>query len=204
MIITIHFGVCKIWSRLLWFNRFGRGYRRVMVTGITEHPNDAWMAQQARNLAIEWGDEPVKPQFLIHDRDTKFTAHFKALLAADDVECVRTSIRSPNQNAYAERWVQSLRTECLDHFIICGERHLRYLVARIVKFYNTLRPHQGRENLTLPEAIEADHEADDEPVILKFPTAERERPKATPQPVGKIKRHKFLGGLLSHYERVAA
>lgn len=61
----------------------------------------------------------------------------------------------------------------------------------------------SRDILTLPEAIEADHDADDEPVILKFPTAERERPKVAPQPVGKVMRHKFLGGLLIHYERVA-
>lgn len=152
--------------------------RRVIVTGITEHANAKWMAQQAHNLAIVWGDEAVKPRFLIDDHDSKYTAQFKALLAADDVECVRTSIRRPNQNCSAERWVQTLRTECLDHFLSCGERHLRYLVSRFVKLYNTLRPHQGRDNRMLPEVIEADHEtSDDEPVILKFPPAERERRK---------------------------
>jgi transposase InsO family protein len=91
-------------------------------------------------------------------------------------------------NAYAERWVQSLRAECLDHFVILGERHLHHLVTHYVEHYNFERPHQSRGNVPLPDAV-----ADDagEPPIVPFPS-------------GEVKCRRRLGGLLKHYYRAAA
>lgn len=173
--------------------------RRVIVSGITANPDGHWMKQQARNMAIAWGDEEVAPKYLILDRDTKFTQDFRGMVEEEGIEVVRTCIKAPNMNAYAERWVQSIKTECLDHFVICGEKHLRYLVDKYLDYYNRLRPHQNRGNLTLPVAIEQE-EAEEERV-LKFPGVEESKQD---EPVGEVIRHRLLGGLISHYERVAA
>ena len=93
------------------------------------------------------------------DKDTKFTKQFEAILKDDGTKLRRTAIRAPNQNAYAERFAQTLQQECLDHFIVLGESHLRYIVQEFVSYYNELRPHSGRDNLPLsmdgpPEPVE--------------------------------------------------
>jgi len=119
----------KVWTKaglidffVLFFIHVGT--RRVSVAGMTASPNSAWIAQQARNLAMHVAELPVKPTMLIRDWDTKFTAEFDGILESEGIEIKKVGPRAPNMNAIAERWVQSIKQECLDHFIVFGEsRH---------------------------------------------------------------------------------
>lgn len=130
----------------------------------------------------EWG---LPARFLLLDYDAKFTDGFDAVFAAEGTEFKRVGPVAPNLNGYAERWVQSLRTECLDHFVVLGEGHLRHRVREYVEHHNLERPHQGRGNVPLPEAD------GDEPPILRFPS-------------GEVRCRERLGGLLRHSYRRAA
>ena len=103
--------------------------RRVHILGITGHPTGAWTAQQARNLLIELGERADRFKFLIRDRDSKFTAAFDEVLASNGVRIIKAPVRSPRANSFAERYVGTLRRECLDHLLIYGERHLRRILA---------------------------------------------------------------------------
>jgi hypothetical protein len=98
--------------------------RRVHLAGITANPTGAWVAQQARNLGVTLDEEATAVRFLIRDRDSKFTRAFDDLWRAVDTEVIRTPIQAPNANAVAERWVGTVRRECLDHLLITGRRHL--------------------------------------------------------------------------------
>jgi putative transposase len=154
--------------------------RRVHVLGMTANPTSEWMAQQARNLCMHWQDQEQPASDLIRDRDGKFTAQFDAIVTSEGVQVVRLTPGTPNLNAYAERWVQSLKYECLNNFIVLGERHLRHLVSQYVEHYLNERPHQAKDNMPLSGASP--------------PT----------EPHGDIICHERLGGLLRHYTRQAA
>ena len=109
--------------------------RRVEVAGITPHPNEAWMMQIARNVTMnEWGFLESR-RYLIHDRDTKFTDAFRAIVKSGDVEPLKLPARSPNLNAYAERWVKSVKEECLSKLILFGEVSLKRALRQYLTHY---------------------------------------------------------------------
>jgi hypothetical protein len=107
------------------------GTRRVEYVACTNNPDTAWMIQQARNLLIDLDDRRPRSRFLIHDRDTKFSRAFDAVFHSEGIEIVRTPIHAPNANAHAERWVGSVRRECLDRLLIVDRRQLRVRSPRL-------------------------------------------------------------------------
>jgi putative transposase len=119
------------------------GHRRVHLAGITSHPTEAWVTQQARNLLIDLGDRADRFRFLIRDRDSKFTTAFDAVLTGADIRIIRTPIRAPRANAIAERFIGTLRRECLDHLLITGPRHLDIVLREYTQHYNFHRPHRS-------------------------------------------------------------
>lgn len=154
--------------------------RRVFVTGMTAHPDSRWVLQQARNFVLLTDQEAVASTHLIRDFDSKFTQAFDALLEAEGIESVKVGPAAPNLNAFAERFVLSIKSECLDHFVVFGEEHLRYLIDEYVAHYLTERAHQGVGNV--PLTINA----------------------GDPPTEGEVVCKERLGGLLKHYERKAA
>jgi putative transposase len=117
--------------------------RRVRVLGVTRHPVGDWVAQQARNLLMEIGDDLSRFRFVIRDRDAKFTAVFDAVFAAEAIKMLTTPVRAPRANAYAERWVGTVRRELLDWMLIFGCRQLRSVLGEYVDHYNGHRPHRA-------------------------------------------------------------
>jgi putative transposase len=115
------FTVDTVWMRRLYVLFFvSIGTRRVEYVACTSRPNTVWMTQQARNLLMDLDDHGRRPRFLIHDRDTKFSRAFDAIFRSEGIEIVRTPIQAPNANAHAERFVGSVRRECLDRLLIFG------------------------------------------------------------------------------------
>jgi putative transposase len=154
--------------------------RRVHVLGVTAHPTGAWTAQQARNLLMDLGERAGHFKFLVRDRDSKFTAAFDEVLAGNGVRIIKTPVRSPRANSFAERYVGTLRRECLDHLLIYGEQHLRQVLAAYARHYNEHRPHQSREQ--------------------RPPLHE---PGQAVDVTARIKRTHVVQGLISEYRRAA-
>src|SRR5664280_118360 len=152
--------------------------RRVQLLGVTPNPHSAWMAQQARNLAIDGRLADVR--FLLHDRDAKFCGPFDEVFATEGVRLIETPIRAPKANAFAERWVETLRRECLDHLLILGRRHLEVVLRTYVGHYNAARPHRGI-GLDCPEG----------------------RPPLNTSTATGVRRRDLLGGLIHEYELAA-
>jgi transposase InsO family protein len=119
------------------------GRRRVHLAGITAHPTGAWVTQQARNVLIDLGDRADQFRFLIRDRDRKFTTAFDAVFASTDIAIIPTPVRAPRANAIAERFIGTLRRECLDHLLITGPRHLAVVLHEYLEHYSTHRPHRA-------------------------------------------------------------
>jgi transposase InsO family protein len=155
--------------------------REVHTAGLTPHPDQRWMAQIARNITMaDWGF--LQPgQYLIHDRDGKFCPAFHQIIDAAGVKQVPLPPRSPDLNAYAERWVCSVKEEALSRLILFGERALRHALTEYVTHVHQERPHQGKGNVVLLPAADL-------------------RPRHT----GPIRYHERLGGLLKHYHRQVA
>ena len=117
--------------------------RRMHIAGITAHPAGARVVQQARNLFMDLGDGADRFRFLIRDRDSKFTTAFDAVFAGADFRIIRSPIRAPRANAIAERFIGTLRRECLDHLLITGPRHLAAVLREYVEHYDAHRPHRS-------------------------------------------------------------
>ncbi len=155
--------------------------RRVHLAGITAHPTGEWVAQQGRNLLMNLDDHAESFKFLIRDRDAKFTAAFDAVLTAAGMRIIRTPVRAPRANAIAERWIASVRRECLDRMLIAGEGHLRLMLGEYVDHYNSHRPHRA---------------------LQQGPPAGRPHPPALGGNVRVLRRDR-LGGLIREYSQVA-
>jgi putative transposase len=155
--------------------------RRVHVLGVTAHPVGEWVAQQARNLLMQVGEDVAGFRFLVRDRDTKFTAAFDTVFAAEGIEVRRTPVRAPRANAYAERWVGTVRHEVLDRMLIFGCQQLRLVLAEFAGHYNMHRPHRSLGQ---------------EPPLLRGEAA-------AVRPVGRVVRRDRLGGLIHEYAQVA-
>ncbi len=126
------------------------GSRRVVHVGVTRHPTDAWVAQQLREATPF--DE--RPHFLIRDNDAKFGPCFDRLAAASGIRVLRTPVRAPQANAVCERFLGSVRRECLDHLLVLGERQLARMLRAYVAYFNSARPHQGiGQRLPYPAAL---------------------------------------------------
>jgi putative transposase len=158
------------------------GSRRVWISPPTAHPNSAWVAQQGRNVCMHFQDEGQTPSYVMRDADTKYTRQFDGILQSEGIKVKQHTPVSPNLNAYVERLIQSIQQECLDHFIVCGERHFEYLIREYLEHYHTERPHQSKGNV---------------PLVGEWPGLAGEPP-------GKIVCRKRLGGLLRSYTRRAA
>jgi putative transposase len=120
--------------------------RRVHVLGATAHPDSAWVTQQARNLAIE--ERLTAIRFLLHDRDAKFSGPFDEVFRTEEVRVIRTPILAPRANAFAERFVRTVRSECLDHVLVYGRRQLDRVLHAYVSHYTEQRPHRGLDLAT--------------------------------------------------------
>ena len=153
--------------------------RVVHLVGITANPNEAWVSQVARNFTTDLEEAGPQWRFLIRDRDTKFTASFDAVLASVGIEAIKTPVRSPRANAFAERFVRTARTECLDHLLVFSRRHLEAILVEYLRHYNQARPHRS---LNL-----------DQPV----PRSVR------PATARKITRRDVLGGTIHEYDIAA-
>jgi putative transposase len=119
------------------------------VSGVTAHPTGAWVVQQARNLSFELTQRARPVNFLIRDRDTKFTAGFDEVFRSEGIQTIRTPVRAPRANAFAERFVGTIRRECLDRMLIFSRRHLEVVVHEYIEHYNRNRPHRYRPSRTM-------------------------------------------------------
>ena len=117
--------------------------RAVHILGVTAHPTGAWTARQAHNLVLDLGDRAGLFTFIVRDRDSMFTAAFDGVFIADGIRVIKTPVRAPRANSFAERFVSTLRRECLDHILILGEGHLRQVLAEFARHYNQHQVHQS-------------------------------------------------------------
>jgi transposase InsO family protein len=154
------------------------GSRRVHLAACTTNPTGAWVTQQARNLSFTRLFE--RTRFLIHDRDSKFSASFDEVFRSEGIKVIHTPIRAPQANAYAERFVRTVRAECLDWLLIIGRRHLEYVLRTYAAHYNVERPHRA--------------------LALVPPEAGNTAARAAN---AKVERHDRLGGLIHEYRATA-
>jgi transposase InsO family protein len=186
VLVATDFFTAEVWTLgglvtyyVLFFIHLGS--RQVHIAGMTPHPNEAWMVQVARNLTMEeWGF--LSPgQYLIHDRDGKYCPAFQQVIDATGVKRVPLPPRSPNLNAYAERWVRSIKEECLSRLILFGEASLHHALTQYGEHFHHERNHQGKGN------------------VLLFPTVSQDAERQ-----GPVQCRERLGGLLKYYARKAA
>ena len=119
--------------------------RRVHLAGVTANPDGAWVIQQARNLLVVIAERGQQLLFLIRDRDARFTRSFDNVFGSEGAQVLLTPVQAPNANAYAERWIRTVRVECLDWLLITGRGHLEQVLWVYVEHYNSHRPHRALE-----------------------------------------------------------
>ena len=184
LIVATDFFTVEVWTRrglqrflVLFF--IDLSTRRVRIAGIGAQANGLWMSQIARNLTDAVDGVLLGKRYLIHDRDRLFTAEFQKMLSEVGIVSVKLPPRSPNLNAYAERFVRTIKESCLDRLILFGEGSLRRAVREFVAHYHLERNHQGLGNQLIV-------------------------PQVSPQEYrGSIQRRQRLGGLLNYYQRAA-
>ena len=159
------------------------GTRRIHLLGATTNPSGQWVAQQARNLMVEIGEQASRFRFLIRDRDAKYAAVFDTVFQSEGIEVLLTPPQAPRANAFAERWVRTVRRECLDRIMIYNTRHLLAVLGEYLAHYNGHRAHQGRgqrppDRDTLPTPV-------------------------TDLDAVRVRRQKVVHGLINEYEQAA-
>jgi transposase InsO family protein len=157
--------------------------RRVHLGGVTANPDGGWVTQQARNLLLALGEQGRQLRFLVRDHDAKFSRSFDDVFCSESAQVLMTPVRAPKANAYAERWVRTVRAECLDWLLIVGRGHLERILRVYVRHYNEHRPHRAL-GLQPP----------DQPAGLTVVAEDQQ---------GRVSRRDLLGGLLHEYRRAA-
>jgi putative transposase len=155
------------------------GSRRVHFAGCTMHPNGGWVNQQARQMVWKLEEQGIKIRFLLHDNDSKFIEVFDTIFRSIGIKVIHLPHRAPNSNAFAERWVRTVREECLDKLLIINQGHLRRVMKEYITHYNRHRPHQGIDQRS--------------PISF-----------STPETYGEIHRRDVLGWIIHEYYREAA
>jgi putative transposase len=153
----------------------------VHIAGVTAHPSGTWVTEQARNLLATLSKEGRRPRILIRDRDVKLTKAFDEFLRSQGVSVIRTPVAAPKAKAHAERWVGSVRRECLDRILIVSRGHLERVLREYVAHHNTHRPHRALGQQA--------------PILKSVPHA--------PAGEARVRRRDRLGGLLHEYELAA-
>jgi putative transposase len=175
------FTVETVWLRTLYvLFAIQLSSRRVDVLGVSRNPNSTWVVQQARNLAL--GERLDGVRFLIRDRDSKFSGPFDEVFRSEGARIVKTPIKAPRANAFAERWIRTVRTECLDRILVLGRRHAERVLGAYAAHYNQGRPHRGL-GLRTP---------DPRPGQARWPAE-----------CARVQTHDVLGGLIREYELAA-
>jgi transposase InsO family protein len=157
--------------------------RRLEFIACTPNPDGAWVAQQARNLTMQLGEQERRFQLLIHDRDRKFSRAFDEVFRSEGIEVIRTPIQAPNANAFAERWVRTVRSDCLDRILILGRSHLERVLRVYTSHYNGHRPHRALQ-LVPPDGGDA-------------------IPVNHTRGASAVRRLDLLGGLIHEYRQAA-
>jgi putative transposase len=179
-----HVGCAVTLRRVYVFFVLEAGTWYVHILGVTAYPDGAWTVQQARNLLMDLGERAGRFRFVIRDRAGQFTEAFDAVFAGAGIEVVKIPPRSPRANAYAERWVRTVRAEVTDRMLITGPRHLRAVLDEYAVHCTEHRPHRPR-NLRPPGADEIAP-----PPVIDVPALE-------------IRRRRTLGGLIPEYQQAA-
>jgi putative transposase len=154
--------------------------RRLEFIACTPHPDNAWVSQQARNLTMQLNEEERRFRLLIHDRDAKFSRAFDDIFRSDGIEVIRTPMQAPNANANAERWVRTVRSDCLDRI---GRRHLERVLHLYTKHYSEHRPHRALR-LASPDGGNSSQDGNTTAAVA-------------------VDRRDLLGGLIHEYQRAA-
>jgi transposase InsO family protein len=177
------FTVGSVFLRRLYVLFFiEHGTRLVRLAGVTARPAEAWVTQQARDLCHALADRATAARFLLRDRDSKFSRSFDAVFAGQGMTVIRAPVRAPRANAIAERFVGTVRRECLDRLIVLGRRHLEGILAEYLQHYNGHRPHRS--------------------LAQRPPTTATNEPAAAPEGAVLLKRD-VLAGLVHEYRLVA-
>jgi len=180
------FTVETIWLQTLYVLFFIEvSTRRVVVAGVTANPSSAWVTQQARNFTMDLEDRARPIRFLLRDHDAKFTSSFDEVFHTQGAQVIPTPIGAPKANAYAERWVKSVRAECLDWTLVLGRRHLLRILRAYVGHYNRQRPHRGLA-LAVPDVRDQDRRGS---VSVRL---------------RDVRCRDVLGGLIHEYQAIAA